>query len=126
VPGWNLENATAYLQEEGFKYQPDLILLDLTTANDIRGDSALVVDNQPALVNWLQANTYFWPFLTVQLRWLESRTEGRERIDVIDPPMAQINISCQILKRELTRVWNMMPLTSWLKSTMPALLILFL
>src|ERR1041385_7246326 len=86
VPGWNLENELAYLQAEGLKYQPDLILLDLTTANDIKGKSALLADNQPAPIKWLRSNTYFWPFLTVQLRWLEARSQGRERIDVIDPP----------------------------------------
>jgi hypothetical protein len=37
-------------------------------------------------IKWLRSNTYFWPFLTVQLRWLQARAEGRERIDVIDPP----------------------------------------
>ena len=68
VPGWNLENAFAYLQAEGLKYEPDLILLGLTIANDIKGESALLADNQPALIRWLRSNTYFWPFLTVQLR----------------------------------------------------------
>jgi lysophospholipase L1-like esterase len=86
VPGWNPENYLAYLQAEGLKYEPDLILLDLTTANDIKGKSALLADNQPAPIKWLRANTYFWPFLTVQLRWLEARAEGRKQIDVIDPP----------------------------------------
>jgi len=86
VPGWNLENALAYLQAEGLKYEPDLVLLDLTTANDIKGGSALLPSNRPASLDWLRAHTYFWPFLTVQLRWLEARAEGRERIDVIDPP----------------------------------------
>ena len=86
VPGWNLENALAYLQAEGLKYEPDLILLGVTTANDIKGGSALLADNQPALIKWLRSNTYFWPFLTVQMRWLEARSQGRERIDVIDPP----------------------------------------
>lgn len=86
VPGWNLENALAYLQAEGLKYKPDLILLGVTTANDIKGGSALLADNQPALIKWLRSNTYFWPFLTVQMRWLEARSQGRERIDVIDPP----------------------------------------
>ena len=86
VPGWNLENALAYLQAKGLKYEPDLILLDLTTANDIYGRSALLANNRPAPIEWLRAHTYFWPFLTVQLRWLEARTQGRERIDVIDPP----------------------------------------
>ena len=86
VPGWNPANASAYLQAEGLKYKPDLILFGLTIANDIKGDSALLADNQPAPIKWLRSNTYFWPFLTVQLRWLEARSHGRERIDVIDPP----------------------------------------
>jgi lysophospholipase L1-like esterase len=86
VPGWNLENALSYLQAEGLRYEPDLILLDLTTANDIKGKSALLAGKQPPLIKWLRDNTYFWPFLTVQLRWLQARAQGRERIDVIDPP----------------------------------------
>ena len=86
VPGWNLENALAYLQAEGLKYEPDLILLGLTLTNDIKGDSALLADNQQPLIQWLRSNTYFWPFLTIQLRWMEARAEGRDRIDVIDPP----------------------------------------
>jgi hypothetical protein len=86
VPGWNQENALAFLQAEGLKYEPDLILLDLTTVNDIYGKSALLANNQPAPIQWLRTNTYFWPFLTVQLRWMESRSQGRDRIDVIDPP----------------------------------------
>lgn len=86
VPGWNLENALAYLEAEGLKYEPDIILLDLTIANDIKGKSALLADNQPALIKWLRSNTYFWPFLTVQLRWLEARSRGQERIDVLNPP----------------------------------------
>jgi hypothetical protein len=86
VPGWNLENALAYLQAEGLRYEPDLILLDLTTSNDIRGRSALLANNQSAPIQWLRDHTYFWPFLTIQLRWMEARNNGRERIDVIDPP----------------------------------------
>jgi hypothetical protein len=86
VPGWNVENELAYLQAEGLKYQPDLILLDLTLVNDIKGESALLADNQPAAIKWLRSNTYFWPFLTVQFRWLQARSQGRARIDVLDPP----------------------------------------
>ena len=86
VPGWNLENALAYLQAEGLKYEPDLILLDLTTANDINGKSALLNVDQRVPIKWLRDNTYFWPFLTVQLRWLEARAEGQQRIDVLEPP----------------------------------------
>jgi hypothetical protein len=86
VPGWNLENELAYLQAEGLKYEPDLILLDLTIVNDIYGKSALLAQKRPAPIEWLRSNTYFWPFLTVQLRSLQARSQGRERIDVIDPP----------------------------------------
>jgi hypothetical protein len=81
-----LENELAYLQAEGLKYEPDLILLDITLANDIKGKSALLAENQPAPLNWLRSNTYFWSFLTVQLRWMQARAQGRDRIDVIDPP----------------------------------------
>ena len=107
VPGWNLENALAYLQAEGLRYEPDIILLDLTTANDINGKSALLADNQPAPMKWLRANTYFWPFLTVELRWLEARAEGRDRIDVIDPPTNPAKYFPQDPEAERwTEVWN--------------------
>ena len=86
VPGWNLENELAYLQAEGLEYQPDLILLDLTIVNDIYGKSALLAQNRSAPIEWLRSNTYFWPFLTVQLRTMQARSQGRDRIDVIDPP----------------------------------------
>lgn len=86
VPGWNLENELAYLQAEGLKYEPDLILLDITIVNDIYGKSALLAHNRPVPIEWLRTHTYFWPFLTIQLRWIEARAEGRERISVIDPP----------------------------------------
>ena len=86
VPGWNPENELAFLQAEGLKYDPDLILLDLTIVNDIFGDSALKTNRRPALIEWLRANTYSWPFLSIQLSSLEARSDGRERIPVIDPP----------------------------------------
>lgn len=86
VPGWNPANELAYLQAEGIKYQPDLIILDLTVVNDIYGGSALAAQDRPAVIEWLRTHTYFWPFLTVQLRWIEARAQGQERIAVIDPP----------------------------------------
>jgi lysophospholipase L1-like esterase len=86
VPGWNLDNALAYLEAEGLRYEPDLILMDVTVVNDINGKSALVADQGPTFLRWMRANTYLWPFLTVQLQWLRARADGRERIDVIDPP----------------------------------------
>lgn len=107
VPGWNLENALAYLQAEGLNYEPDLILLDLTIVNDIYGKSALQAQNRPASIEWLRANTYFWPFLTIQLRWLEARTQSRERIDVIDPPTrAESYFPLDPEAERWTEVWN--------------------
>ena len=107
VPGWNLENALAYLQAEGVKYEPDFVLLDITVVNDIKGGSALLADNSPPLIQWLRANTHFWPFLTVQLRWLQARAEGRDRIDVIDPPTeAEKYFPLQADAQEWTQVWN--------------------
>jgi lysophospholipase L1-like esterase len=86
VPGWNLANELAYLEAVGLKYEPDLVLLDLTITNDVNGKNALLADNYPPLIGWLRTNTYFWPFLTIQARWLEARAQGRDRIDVIEPP----------------------------------------
>lgn len=86
VPGWNLANERAFLEAEGMKYQPDLILLDITLVNDIYGKSALVSQNRSGLIEWLRSNTYTWPFLSVQSRWLQARIQGKDRIDVIDPP----------------------------------------
>jgi hypothetical protein len=108
VPGWNLENALAYLQAEGLKYEPDLLLLDLTIANDIKGRSALLADNQPFPIKWLRANSYFWPFLTVQMRWLEARAKGLERIDVIDPPTDPAKyFPLEPESEQWTRAWNL-------------------
>lgn len=86
VPGWNPANELAYLQAEGLSYEPDLILLDLTLVNDIYGKSALLANQSPPIIEWLRTNTHFWPFLSIQVRTLQARADGRERIDVIDPP----------------------------------------
>lgn len=87
VPGWNLQNERAFLVAEGLKYQPDLILLDITIVNDIYGKSALVSQNRSGLIEWLRENTYFWPFLSIQANWLQARLNGKDRIAVIDPPV---------------------------------------
>ena len=86
VPGWNLDNELAYLQAEGLNYEPDLILLDMTIANDINGKSALLTGNGPGLFRWLSDHTYSWPFLQSQAAWAKARAQGRDRVDTIDPP----------------------------------------
>jgi hypothetical protein len=63
-----------------------LIVLDITLANDINGRSALLAEDRPAVLKWLSANTYTWPFLTSQLAWIKARAQGRDRVDTIDPP----------------------------------------
>jgi lysophospholipase L1-like esterase len=86
VPGWSLDNGLAYLEAEGLKYEPDLIVLDLTIANDINGKSALLAGNGRGPFRWLSYHTYFWPFLQSQAAWARARAEGRDRVDTIDPP----------------------------------------
>lgn len=86
VPGWNQENELSYLQAEGLKYNPDLILLDITTANDINGTSALLENNRSGLFRWLSDHTYFWPFLQSQVSWARARAQGKDKVDTIDPP----------------------------------------
>ena len=128
VPGWNLENELAYLQAEGLKYEPDLILLDLTIVNDVYGKSALVAQNRPAPIEWLRSNTYFWPFLTVQLRWLEARSNGRERIDVIDPPTRpESYFPLDPDAEQWSEFWNLVSSISQLgeENNIPLVLIIF-
>ena len=127
VPGWNLENALAYLQSEGLEYEPDLIFLELTIVNDIYGESALLAQNRPAPIEWLRANTYFWPFLTVQLRWLEARAKGRERIEVIDPPTRpESYFPLDPEAEQWTEVWNSVLAINRLAGENHALVVLIL
>ena len=86
VPGWSLENALAYLQAEGVKFKPDLVVLDITVANDINGRSALLAGNKPGIFSWLSDHTYFWPFLQSQAAWAKARADGKDRVDTINPP----------------------------------------
>src|SRR6266540_2838391 len=86
VPGWSLDNELAYLQAEGLKYEPDLVVLDLTIANDINGKSALLAGNDSGPLRWLSDHTYFWPFLQSQVAWMKARAQGKDRVDTINPP----------------------------------------
>jgi lysophospholipase L1-like esterase len=86
VPGWSLDNALAYLQAEGLRYEPDLVVLDVTIANDINGKSALLAGNDPTPLRWLSDHTYFWPFLQSKMSWAKARAQGRDRVDTIAPP----------------------------------------
>lgn len=85
IPGWNLESARHYLEQEGLDYEPDWVLLSVTVVNDIRGEGPQV-ESRPAPVEWLRDNTYGWPFLTTQMRFLLARQQGPEAIPVLSPP----------------------------------------
>ena len=85
VPGWNLESERNFLLQEGFSYQPDLVLLDLTIVNDIYGEGPGISEEQ-TIFQWLRDNTYSWPFITLQLRFLMANQVGPEAIPVLNPP----------------------------------------
>jgi hypothetical protein len=86
APGWTPVNALAYLQAEGMKYQPDLVIYELTLVNDIYGRSPVETQSGFQPVQWLRDHTYSWPFLSIQTKWLQARAAGKDRIAVIDPP----------------------------------------
>ena len=86
VPGWNQENALIFLQAEGLKYDPDLIIVDLTIPNDIYGVNALNNPRRHPVVEWFNQNTYTWPNMVVQYRVIQSRSLGNERIDILTVP----------------------------------------
>jgi hypothetical protein len=86
VPGWNMDNMLAYLEAEGLAFQPDLILLNFTTVNDVYGGSALSTSARTFL-DLLRDHTYFWPFLSVQRHMLAVRTGNVEAVPVLNPPI---------------------------------------
>jgi len=85
VPTWNTESESNYLLQEGLTYQPDLVILDFTLVNDIYGSGPSISEKQ-TVTQWLRDHTYFWPFLTIQARFLWSLQRGPEAIPVLNPP----------------------------------------
>lgn len=85
VPGWSLNTERNFLEQEGLNYQPDLVLLDLTIVNDIYAEDSPNEEKRFSLFDWLRDNTYAWPFLTIQTRFLLSKQYGPEAIPVLNP-----------------------------------------
>lgn len=85
VPGWNPQDEHNFLLQEGLSYQPDVVILDITVVNDIYGGELPKTESNPVF-QWLRDNTYSWPFLTIQARFLLSRQQGPEAIPVLNPP----------------------------------------
>ena len=85
VPTWNLEAERNFLLEEGLKYQPDLVILDVTVVNDIYGENKALSEDR-SLFQWLRDHTYGWPFLTTNVRFLLAKQMGPEAFPVLNPP----------------------------------------
>jgi hypothetical protein len=87
VPTWNVEAEQNFLTQEGLGYEPDLVILDLTIVNDIRGRGPeMMLGQNRGVVRWMRENTYSWPFLATQTRFLLARQVGPEAFRVLNPP----------------------------------------
>ena len=85
IPAWNLESERNYLLNEGLDLSPDLVILDVTVVNDI-GAIGSPISEDYGFFDWLRDETYSWPFITTQARFLMSGTRGPEAIPVLNPP----------------------------------------
>jgi len=88
IPAWGLDTERNFLLQEGLDYQPDLVILDITVANDISDssrDESPGVAKEGSLFQWLRDYTYGWPFITTQARFLLSKQLGPEAIPVLNP-----------------------------------------
>jgi hypothetical protein len=85
IPTLNLEAERNLLVQEALKYQPDLVVLDVTLVNDIYGSGPNISQEQ-SFFQWLRDHTYSWPFLTNNIRFLLARQVGPEAIPVLNPP----------------------------------------
>jgi lysophospholipase L1-like esterase len=63
ILGWDLPIELAYLEETGIRYEPDVIIVELTVENDIYHTTYQI---PPAsLITWLQTNTSAWGMLSL-------------------------------------------------------------
>ncbi|OQY46928.1 MAG: hypothetical protein B6242_06210 [Anaerolineaceae bacterium 4572_78] len=60
IMGWDLPIERAYLEETGLKYDPDVIIVEVTVHNDIYPQRYTVPS--PSMAKWLRDNTYSWGF----------------------------------------------------------------
>ncbi len=102
IPGWTLESERNFLLQEGLSYHPDMVILDITLVNDIYGRGPAVSEKH-TLFQWLRDHTYFWPFLTTQVRFLLARKRGPEAIPVLNPPR---NAAAYYPLDEKSPVWD--------------------
>jgi hypothetical protein len=90
IPGWGPQEEKNFVLEEGMSYQPDVVILDVTVVNDIAQVAGLggdqMAEKQSRLFQWLRDNTYGWPFLTIQARFLLSGVSGPAAFPALNPP----------------------------------------
>ncbi len=67
TPGLNLAREYYYLKDTMSLYQPDLVVWDITTWNDIDPRECAIIDPPPSdssVFRWMRDNTALWPFLS--------------------------------------------------------------
>ncbi len=103
VPGWNIESARSFMEQEGLQYDPDLVILDITVVNDVFAQGPSKDGGSSDFFSWLRDKTHAWPFLTTQARFLLSRQVGPEAIPVLNPPK---NASAYYPLQEDSATWD--------------------
>lgn len=85
IPTLNLEAERNLFIQEGRAYQPDLVIVEITIVNDVYGSGPNISDDR-SIFQWLRDQTYFWPFLTNNIRFLLAKQFGPEAFPVLNPP----------------------------------------
>ncbi len=65
ILGWDLPIEVAYLEETGIRYEPEVIIVELTVENDIYHTTYQIPPASP--LTWLQTNTSAWGMLSLIL-----------------------------------------------------------
>lgn len=106
MPGWSLEASRNFLMQEGFDYDPDAVFLSIAVVNDITV-APVIREERASVFSWLRDNTYSWPFLTTQARFLMARQVGPEAIPALNPPQEARAYYPQRLENPLyDQVWE--------------------
>ena len=76
TPGLNLVREYHFLKDNLAQYQPDLVVWDVTTWNDIDPRECAIIEEKfdASAVQWMRDNTAFWPFLSSLMGTLRSNS----------------------------------------------------
>ena len=95
VPGWNLENELAYLQAEGLKYEPDLILLGYYARQRYQGQKC-TAGRQSAGSNQMAPFQHLFLAVSHDSAALDASPAQRSRSDRCDRSADQIQINISL------------------------------